>query len=102
MTTLNFRSYTEMVHRMPQAIWIPHGGDLPAFYRGSPLEMVQAMGAESECDSVPHTVQVISAGLKANRWVTITLPKNLPDAELAGLFVYALLATGIAQEMPRA
>ena len=101
MTTL-IRPYAEMVHRMPRAIWIPHGGDSPAFYRGSPLEMVQAMSIETESDSVKHTIQMITAGLEANRWVTIRLPKNLPDDELAGLFVYALLVTGIAQEMPRA
>jgi len=90
------------IGRLPVAIWIPTGTDTPAFYRGSPLEMVRSMAAEMRTPSLEAAVGKILHGLAMNRGVTIRLPSGLSDEALSRLFVFSLLETGVGQEMPRA
>lgn len=88
--------------RLPAAIWIPAGGSEPAFYRGSPLEMVRSMAEETDAPTLTAAVGVILAGLARNRRIVIRLPGGLSDESLARLFVFALLETGIGKPMPSA
>lgn len=86
--------------KLPAAIWIPTGRSVPAIYRGTPIEMVREMAAEMEVSQVEVAVKRILAGLSENRRVTIRLPSGLPEEALSGLFVHALLATGVGRPMP--
>ena len=88
--------------KLPHAIWIPAGGNEPAFYRGSPLEIVQEMADDMQAPSLEAAVGVILEGLAKNRRVTILLPKGLQDEALSRIFIYALLETGVGREMPKA
>lgn len=90
------------IAHLPAAIWILAGGSMPAFYRGSPLEMVRSMAEEMDAPSLEVAVGTILAGLAKNRRVTIKLPPGLPDEKLSRLFVFALLETGVGKPMPSA
>ena len=84
---------------LPEVIWIP--GVVPYVYLGTPLAMVETMAA-SMCEdelSIRETIEYLTYGLAVNRKVVIGLPSVASDDDLARLFIWALLDTGIAQTM---
>lgn len=94
-------SLQEKIAALPASIWVP--GEEPSIYRGNPMEIVSAMAAELGADiSVRDAVKQICMALAQNRNVGIRLPLDLPDEQLAGLFVYALLDTRLAKPMAMA
>lgn len=88
--------------KLPVAIWIPTGRSVPAIYRGTPIEMVREMAEEMEETRLDVAVSRILTGLSENRRVTIRLPSGLPEEALSGLFVHALLETGVGRALPDA
>ena len=95
-------SLQEKIAALPASIWVP--GEEPSIYRGTPMEIGSAaMAAELGADiSVRDAVKQICMALAQNRNVGIRLPLDLPDEQLAGLFVYALLDTRLAKPMAMA
>lgn len=93
----------EALRSLPTAISI--AGSAPvAIYRGTPVEIVRAMASEMEPSdlSVAEAIDALILGL-ARRWgVVLALPEGCGEDLLAGLFVYALLDTGIGREVPLA
>ena len=90
---------------MPDAIWIAVEKALPAVYRGSPLDMVQAMTREMEPDLCPKdAIHAILGGLSRNRNIHIRLDvtPSMPDEIYARLFIFALLDQRIAKPLPSA
>ena len=91
----------EALRTLPKSIWI--AGSTPvAIYHGTPIEIVRAMASEMEpADlSVPDAIQALLIGL-AHRWgIVFAFPPGCGEETLAGLFVYALLDTGIGREIP--
>lgn len=92
----------DVISKLPEAIWIPADGKLPAIYRGTPVEMVREMAEEMEEPVLEAAVGKILTGLSQNRRVNIRLPGGLHEEALSGLFVHALLATGVGRPLPRA
>lgn len=90
------------IDTLPASIWMP-GDTEPSIYRGTPMEIVTAMASElGEGTSVRDAVKQICSALAQNRRVGIRIPLDLPDEQLAGLFVYALLDTRLAKPMAMA
>lgn len=101
MTTVS----KEALAQLPTAIWIPvpfEDNEEPPVYRGTPLEMVREMATEMEEDDLEVAVDKILQSLAEHRGVSIRLPRGLPDDSLSGLFVLALLETGIGRPLPLA
>jgi hypothetical protein len=88
--------------KLPAAIWFPSAGDVPAIYRGSPVEMVREMAEEMDEPVLEDAVEKLLAGLAENRHVNIRLPSGLAEEARCGLFVKALLVSGLGREMPQA
>lgn len=90
------------LQELPGVIWMP--GDPPSMYRGSPLDMVKAMGEEMEPkDLAPREViETLVAGLLRGRGVYIALPNVKSDETLARLFIFALLDLKIGKRMAAA
>lgn len=96
-----FGARHEPPRRLPRAIWI--AGSRPvAVYRGTPLEMVQAMGGEMEPTNltVSEVVEALAAGLAENRGVLVKVSEEEPEDKIADLFVCKLLETGIGRPVP--
>jgi hypothetical protein len=92
----------EKIDALPASIWMP-GNTEPSIYRGTPTEIVTAMAAEiGEGVSIRDAVRQLCSALAEHRHVGIRLPLDLPDEQLAGLFVYALLDTRLARPMASA
>lgn len=92
---------TESLRSLPRTISITGSAPI-AVYRGTPLEIVQAMASEMVPDdlSVTEAIQALIVGL-ARRWgVLLAFPDGCEEELLASLFVYALLDTGIGREVP--
>jgi len=87
---------------LPRAIWM--AGQPPTVYRGTPLQMVEAMRAEMEPSDLPLRVAIeeILSGLLRNKGLFIALPNVSSDETLARLFVYALLNTGVGRRLAEA
>ena len=91
------------IEALPAAIWIAGEEQTTSIYRGTPTEIVEAMASEmGDGLSVRSAVQQLCSALAQNRRVGIRIPLDLPDDQLAGLFVYALLDTRLAKPMARA
>ena len=90
------------IDMLPASIWIP-GDTEPSIYRGTPTEIVNAMAVEMGGGfSLRDTVARLCSALAQNRRIGIHIPLDLPDEQLAGLFVYALLDTKLARPMASA
>jgi len=91
---------------LPEAIWIPSPGSsaLPKVYRGSPVEIVEAMASKAKPKkrTVRSAVKYLVMSIAKTRKVEIHLPGGLDEDELAGLFVFALLDTGLGKPLPQA
>ena len=86
---------------IPNVIWMPTGKE-PSVYAGSPTQIVSEMAEEmseelSERLTIREAVDNLTFGLAAGRGVIIGLPPDLPEEDLARLFVRSLLDTGVAQ-----
>ena len=90
------------IDALPEAIWIAGEEQTTSIYRGTPTEIVKAMASEMGDISIHGAVQQLCSALAQNRRVGIHLPLDLPEEQLAGLFVYALLDTRLAKPMARA
>ena len=86
---------------IPDTIWMP-AGEEPSVYSGTPVEMVEMMAEEmsenpTEALSIREAVDNLLFGLAANKGVLIGLPPDLPEEDLARLFVQSLLKAGVAK-----
>jgi len=95
------------LENLPTAIWVPAEvanltDRLPGVYRGSPVEMVQAMakdnGYSTQRAVIKHYIDVLAQDYK----IGIRLPGAASDEDLARLFVYALLDVGVGRPMAQA
>jgi hypothetical protein len=76
---------------------------LPACYQGTPLEMVKEMADEMKPGIGAHdAMDTLLRELDDQRNITIKLPAEIPEKPRSELFVSALLAIGVAREMPKA
>lgn len=90
---------------LPSAIWMPAAStaQLPSCYQGTPLEIVHEMGTEMKPGiGTQDTLDFLLRFLDDERNIHIGLPPELPEAQRSELFVGALLAIGVAREMPKA
>lgn len=92
---------------VPKAIWMPSPfrGGVPDCYHGTPLEMVEQMAQQMNPGiDVHEAIDVLIEALAQDRDLHIELqaPSNTPEDVRAGMFVLALMLTGVAEEMPAA
>jgi len=92
---------------LPRAIWMPSPfrEGLPDCYQGTPLEMVEQMASQMHPSLDAHgAIDVLIDALAEERDLHIELqaPPETPEDVRAGMFVMALMVTGVAQEMPAA
>ncbi len=92
--------------RLPRAIWMPaHQHDLPSCYQGTPLQMVQEMARYMKPGLGVHdAIDLLLRSLADERDVRIELHSQgkMPEEARASMFIYALLFSGVAREMPQA
>ena len=90
--------------QLPEAIWIQND-PCPLVYRGDPLEIVEAMAEEMGELTPRDAIDLLVSELAFNRNISIEIHGDtspLPDKALAEMFVFALLAVGIAKPLPQA
>lgn len=92
---------------IPKAIWMPSPfrGGVPDCYHGTPLEMVEQMAQQMNPGiDVHEAIDVLIEALAEDRHLQIELraPSNTPEDVRAGMFVFALMLSGVAREMPAA
>ena len=80
---------------IPDVIWFPNDGSSPKIYRGSPLEMVTAMG-KSQGASPEEALTSLASDMN------IDLPANQPLERQAANIIAVLLTLGIVKQMPSA
>lgn len=97
----SFGCNPELLRDLPEVIWCPVRDSNPCIYSGSPLNMVRQMAAEMGPNvTPPQAIQVLLTGLAYHRKIFIGLPEELSPAELASLFIYALLDRGVSYSNP--
>jgi hypothetical protein len=97
----------ERAVNIPKAIWMPSPfrGGVPDCYQGTPLEMVEQMAQQMSPNlDVPGAIDVLIEALAEDRNLQIELraPQGTPEDVRAGMFVLALVLSGVAEEMPAA
>ncbi len=92
--------------RLPRAIWMPaHQRDLPSCYQGTPLQMVQEMARYMKPGLGIHdAIDLLIRSLADERDVRIELVNQgeVTKEAQASMFIFALLYSGVAKEMPGA
>ena len=93
MTSL---SSPKTLDQLPRSIWIPSPEN--TIFRGSPTQIIDEMSPPIlRSRSLRRKVKHLLDNLAKKRALVIGLPTDVGEDVLAGLFVFALLDTGIAK-----
>lgn len=92
----------KMFAEIPPAIWAS-GPEGPLVYRGKPIEMVREMASELGPEVTPtQAINLLTVQLASQGRIRLTVTGDPPEDILAGIFVYALLQSGILRPVAQA